>query len=158
MAEDVLSRVQLLSDRELVAQVKILAQNEREATTALVAHLAVLDERGLYFGEGWGSLFTYCTQGLHLAEYAAYNRIEAARAVRKFPGLLEMLAEGAVTLATVRLLAPYLTSANYADLVPRPGTEASGRSKTLWRTSVLSLLSPRPSASCRSHAIPPHRR
>jgi hypothetical protein len=33
-------------------------------------------------------MFTYCTQILHLAEHAAYNRIEAARAARRFPLIL----------------------------------------------------------------------
>jgi len=117
MREDVLSRAQHLSDHELVARVKLLAQHEREATVALIAHLAILDERGLYLGEGCPSLFTYCTQVLHLAEHAAYNRIEAARAVRRFPVILEMLANGSVTLATVRILAPNLTPANHRDLL-----------------------------------------
>ncbi|HLA25176.1 MAG TPA: hypothetical protein VJ206_07265 [bacterium] len=117
MREDVLSRAQCLSDHELVARVKLLAQHEREATVALIAHLAVLDERNLYLGEGCPSLFTYCTQILHLAEHAAYNRIEAARAARQFPIILEMLADGSVTLTTVRLLAPHLTSANHDDLL-----------------------------------------
>jgi hypothetical protein len=30
----------------------------------------------------------YCTQVLHLAERAAYNRIEAARAARRFPPIM----------------------------------------------------------------------
>ena len=52
---------------------------ERRATAALVASLAELDERRLYLGEGYSSLFTYCTQCLRLSEHAAYSRIEAAR-------------------------------------------------------------------------------
>lgn len=40
-----LSAATKLSDQELLKQVSILAQREREATAALVAHLAVLDER-----------------------------------------------------------------------------------------------------------------
>lgn len=117
MREDVLCCVQHLSDDDLVARVKLLAQREREATVLLIAHLAVLDERGLYLAEGCASLFTYCTQVLHLAEYAAYNRIEAARATRRCPVILEMLADGSVTLATVRILAPHLTPATHSDLL-----------------------------------------
>ena len=94
MREDVFSRAQCLSNQDLIAWVKLLALHEREATVALIAHLAILDERGLYLGEGCPSLFTYCTQVLHLAEHAAYNRIEAARAARQFPIILEMLADG----------------------------------------------------------------
>jgi hypothetical protein len=64
---------------------KSLAARERHATAALVASLAELDERRLYLGEGYGSLFSYCTRVLHLSEHAAYGRIEVARAVRRFP-------------------------------------------------------------------------
>jgi 5-methylcytosine-specific restriction endonuclease McrA len=67
----------------------------------------------LYLGEGFSSLFTYCTRCLRLSEHAAYNRIEAARATRKWPVLLEMLADGSITLTTVCLLASHLTSDNH---------------------------------------------
>src|SRR3990170_4069652 len=117
MREDVFSRAQCLSNQDLIAWVKLLALHEREATVALIAHLAILDERNLYLGEGCPSLFTYCKQVLHLAEHAAYNRIEAARAVRRFPVILEMLADGSVTLTRVRRLAPHLHSANHDDLL-----------------------------------------
>ena len=73
-----LDSVSRLSDHELLAQVRIAAAREREATARLIALLAQLDERRLYLGEGCSSLFTYCTQVLHLSEHAAYGRIEAA--------------------------------------------------------------------------------
>ena len=106
-----------LSDDDLLATVKRLATTEYRATAALVRSLIELDVRRLYLGEGYSSLFTYCTQVLHLAEGAAYNRIEAARAARRFPAILTALDEGSVTLTTVRLLAPHLTAANHRDLL-----------------------------------------
>jgi hypothetical protein len=78
-----------------------------------------LDSRRLYLGEGFSSLFTYCTHVLHLSEHAAYNRIEAARAARRFPVILELIAESAVTLTSVRLLAPHLTLQNHQDVLER---------------------------------------
>ncbi len=98
-----------LSDYALLAQVKHLAQREREVTVALIVHLAEIDERRLYLAEGYPSLFKYCTNVLHLSEHATYNRIEAARAARRFPVLLEHLAAGWLNLFAVRLLAPLLT-------------------------------------------------
>ena len=68
-------------------------------------------------GEGCASLFTYCTQVLHLSEHAAYGRIEAARAARRFPVILNLLAAGAVTLTAVSLLAPHLTTDNHRDVL-----------------------------------------
>jgi len=76
-----------------------------------------LDIRRLYLGEGYSSLFTYCTQALHLAEGAAYNRIEAARAARRFPAVLTALEDGSVTLTAIRLLAPHLTADNHQHLL-----------------------------------------
>lgn len=106
-----------LSNRELLAEVKSLAARERDATAALVASLAELDERRLYLGEGYSSLFTYCTQVLHLSEHAAYGRIEAARAARRFPLILDLLPDGAITLTTICLLASQLTAENYAEVL-----------------------------------------
>jgi len=73
-----------LTDDELIAEVRRLVTCECEATAPLIAVLAELDERRLYLAAGCSSLFTYCTQVLHLSEHAAYGRIEAARAARKW--------------------------------------------------------------------------
>jgi len=54
----------VLSDRDLLAEVKTLAGRERRATAQLIASLAELDARRLYLGEGCSSLFTYCTRVL----------------------------------------------------------------------------------------------
>src|SRR5688500_10984568 len=87
-----------LSDGELLGRVREAVTVERSATARLIALLAELDARRLYLGEGCSSLFTYCTQVLHLSEHAAYNRIETARAARRFPVILELVAEGALHL------------------------------------------------------------
>ncbi|HET7695248.1 MAG TPA: HNH endonuclease signature motif containing protein [Vicinamibacterales bacterium] len=76
-----------------------------------------LDARRLYLAQGCSSLFTYCTQVLHLSEHAAYGRIEAARAARRFPRILELLTEGSLTLTSVGLLAPHLTAENQIALL-----------------------------------------
>jgi hypothetical protein len=72
---------------------------------ALIRSLVEFDARGLYLREGCSSLFTYCTQVLHLSEGSAYNRIETARAARRYPKVLEALELGDLTLTAVRLLA-----------------------------------------------------
>jgi hypothetical protein len=106
-----------LSDDELLVEVRRLAEHERQATAHLIASLAELDARRLYLGQGCSSLFTYCTQVLHLSEHAAYGRIEAARAVRRFPMVLEVLANGSVNLTVVGLLAPHLTPENHREFL-----------------------------------------
>ena len=131
-----------LADADLVAEVIRSAACERDATARLVALLAEFDARRLYLGEGCSSLFTYCTQLLHLSEHAAYNRIQAARAARRFPVVLERLAEGSIHLSAVRLLEPHMTLENYLDVLD------AARHKTKRAVEELvARLHPRPDAS-----------
>lgn len=109
--------VNQLSDQDLLAQVRRAAPSERQATAHLIALLMELDLRKLYLSEGCSSLFTYCTQQLHLSEHSAYLRIEAARAARRFPLVLERLAEGSINLTNVSLLARHLTESNHRHLL-----------------------------------------
>jgi hypothetical protein len=113
----IISGCSQFSDKELLAEVKRLAEHERVATADLIATLAELDARRLYLGEGCSSLFSYCTQVLHLSEHASYGRIEAARAARRHPMILDMLAAGLVNLTTVCLLAPHLTDENHVEVL-----------------------------------------
>jgi hypothetical protein len=139
MQNDILTSLTRLSDGELLARVKSLVARERDATAQLVAHLAELDTRDVYLREGYGSLHVYCRDALGLSDGEAYNRIEVARAARRFPVILEMLAAGAVNLTAVRLLAPHLTPANHRDVL------ASARGKTKPEIEkIVVRLSPRP--------------
>jgi hypothetical protein len=109
-----------LSDTALVAELGRLAGRERAATVALIACLAEFDARRLYAGEGYSSTFRYCTEVLHLSEDAAFYRIGAARAARKFPVVLDMLLSGELSPTTARLLAPRLTPENHRELLAAP--------------------------------------
>jgi hypothetical protein len=133
------SAVTALSDDDLLAAVVCLAGRERGATTALVAHLAELDARRLYLGAGFSSLFAYCAGVLRLSEHEAYNRIEAARAVRRFPVILERLGDGSLNLTTIRLLSPHLQAENAATLL----AAASGKSRRKVE-ELLACYFPRP--------------
>ena len=138
-----------LTNEELLVAVKSLAARERSATAALVASLAELDERRLYLGEGYSSLFTYCTQALHLSEHAAYGRIEAARAIRRCPPILELLADGALTLTTICLLAPHLTAENQAEVL------ASARHKSKRDVEhLVAALRPQPAVPSSVRKLP----
>jgi len=139
MPNDLLASLRHLSDAELVARVRNLAARERDAMAQLVAHLAELDTRDLHLRAGYGPLFVYCRDALGLSEHEAYNRIEAARAARRFPVILEMLAEGSVNLTTVRLLAPHLTSDNHLGVLE----SARGKRKSEVE-EIVAQLAPRP--------------
>jgi len=109
--------LEALTDDQLLDEVKRLARRERVAIADLLRCLIEVDTRRLYLREGCASLFTYCTQVLHLAEGAPYNRIETARAARRFPILLERIADGSLTLTSARLLAPHLTAETHDALL-----------------------------------------
>ena len=114
-----------LSDAQLVEELARCVGREREASAVLVAHLAEMEARGLHFGLGFPSLYSYCCEVLHLSEGATYKRIEVARAARRYPVLLDRLSDGSLNLSTARLLAPHLTDQNHLELV----AAASGLSK-----------------------------
>jgi 5-methylcytosine-specific restriction endonuclease McrA len=141
-----------LSDDELITEVKRLAVCEHHATARLIGALAELDARRLYLGQGCSSMFTYCTQVLHLAEHAAYNRIEAARAARQFPVILARLGDGSVHLSAIRLLAPHLTQENHADVL----REASHKSKREVE-QIVARLQPQPDVVASVRKLPPPR-
>ncbi len=106
-----------LSDADLLAEVKRLAAAERCATAALIRSLAAVEERQLHLAAGYPSMHVYCTRSLHLSEHAAYGRIAAARAARDFPLVLDLLEAGAITLTTVTLLRPHLTTENHVQVL-----------------------------------------
>ena len=135
----VLASLRRLSDADLVARVKSLVARERRATALLVAHLGELDTRDIHLRAGYSSLFAYCRDALGLSEHEAYNRIEVARAARRFPVILEWLAAGSVNLTAVRLLAPHLTPENH-----RSALESARGKKKGEVEEIVARLSPRP--------------
>jgi hypothetical protein len=64
-------------------------------------------------------MFVYCTKVLHLSESQAFLRIAVARASRKHPMLLAMMADGRLHLTAIGLLAPHLTRENRDRLLAR---------------------------------------
>jgi 5-methylcytosine-specific restriction endonuclease McrA len=141
-----------LSDDKLIAEVDRLVRCHRDVTAELVAHLAELESRRLHLAAGFPSLFAYCTRFLRLSEYGAFNRIETARAARRFPRVLTMLADGSLTLTTAQLVGRHLTDDNQEALL----SGAAGKSK-LEVQELLARHQPRPDmpASVRKLPVPP---
>src|SRR5688572_24983085 len=138
-----------LSDDALDAKLKFLAQGSRQMTVELIAHLAVFATRKLHRAQGPGRLFRYCTQILRFSEAAAYNRIKAAKAVRKFPLILDLLNDGSVNLTTIRLLAPHLTAENHRALLE----EAKGMTRRQV-DKVVARLAPKPDVPASIRKLP----
>ena len=131
--------IDALSDRELLERIGKAANDERRLTAELLALLGEVDSRRLYLGLGCSSLFTFCTHVLRFSEHAAYHRIEAARAARRFPTILGLVADGSVTLTTVALLRPHLTADDHKELL------AAARHKSKREVEhQVACLAPRP--------------
>jgi hypothetical protein len=138
-----------LTDPALLAAARNLASRERGATAALIAHLAEIETRRLHLATGYSSMFAYCRDVLLLSEDAACNRIQAARAARSFPLLLDLLETGAVSLTAARLLAPHLTDANHADVL----ASAHGLSKPQVE-ELVARLAPKPDVPVSIRKLP----
>lgn len=138
-----------MSDRELLGRIARVAGDERHLTADLLELIGECDARRLYLGEGCSSLFTYCTQVLHFSEHAAYHRIEGARAARQCPIILELIAEGAVTLTTVALLRPHLTLDNHKGLLAAAGHRTKREVE-----HQIACLAPRPDAKTLIRRLP----
>jgi hypothetical protein len=151
MPNDILAAAARLSDAALVQALKDLVGADRDVTAQLVAHVAEMDTRDVHLRAGYGSLFVYCRDALGLSEAEAYSRIEAARAARRFPVVLDMLAEGALNLTTLRLLAPHLTLENHRRVLD----SARGKRKDEVE-EIVAGLAPKPeiSPSIRKMPVP----
>jgi hypothetical protein len=141
-----------LPDKALLARVNDLAMAARAVAVEMITHLGELERRGLHRGQGCGSLYGYCIQVLKMSEAEAVNRIRAARAARRFPVILERLAEGRLNLTSVKLLAPHLTPENHRALLD----EASGMTRREV-DKIVARLSPRPSVPSSIRALAPGR-
>jgi hypothetical protein len=142
----------VLSDAQLVAEVKRLVRCERGDIARLVVHLADMDDRRIHLAAGFPSLYVYCVEELGLTEYEAYSRIEVARAGKAFPRIFRMLGEGTLSLTTVQLLARRLTAENEVELL----SAATGRSKRKVQ-ELLARHFPQPDVPATIRKLPPPR-
>src|SRR6185503_3920363 len=100
-------------------------------TTALiVAHIAEFIARRLYLEDGYASMYDYCVGELKMSEDVACRRIRAARAARRFPQILDALADGRIHLTGISLLAPRLTEENAAELLAASVHKTKSRSRS----------------------------
>ena len=84
-----------------------------------------------------------------MSEDAICNRLEVARAARKFPIILDRFADGSVTLTAVRLLAPHLTAANHEALLREATHKRTEQVKEL-----VARISPRPDVASSIRKLP----
>src|SRR5881394_696442 len=119
------SALESLSSADLLSATRELVQRSRGLEADLLLHLGEVDERKLYLGRAFPSMFAYCVEELGFSEDAAYNRIMVARAGRRLPAVVNAIRSGRVHLAGLRVLAPHLTAENHLELLET----AAGKAK-----------------------------
>ena len=138
-----------LSNEELAAETERAAGVERQSMAELLRLLIEVERRGLHLTLGYSSMFVYCVRALHLSEQAAYSRITAARAARRFPQLLALLSDGVLSLSSLGLLAPHLS-----DETLEPLLEASRFKSTREVERLIAALHPQPDIPASVRALP----
>ena len=138
-----------ISDDELLGRLSGLVKESRRVESELVAHIAEVDERRLYAREACSSMFTYCTDVLHMSEAEAYLRIRVARASRKHPGLLRMLEDGRIHLTGAAKLSPYLTEANRETVLSRAEHKSKAKIEEL-----VAEVAPKPDVAPKIRKLP----
>jgi hypothetical protein len=133
----------------LLQRLSELTGSINRGTAELLRILSEIDEKKLYLEQACSSLFSYLVERLNYAEGAAAKRIGAARAARRFPLVLDMVAKGDLHLAGVYTLAPHLTEENYRAVLER----ARGQSKRQIERLVVEL-SPKPEQPSLIRACP----
>lgn len=138
-----------IPDAELLRRLRDILRDSRRTESDLVAHVGEVDRRRLYAREASPSMFVYCTRVLHLSGAEAYLRITAARAARKHPMLLAMLADGRLHLSGIAKLAPCLTRENRDAILSR----ATHRSKREIE-ELVAEIAPRADVPARLRKLP----
>ena len=128
-----------LTDDEVLSNLHALLRESRRVEAPLIAHLGEVQARHLYARFANSSMFSYCTQVLHLSEGEAQLRITVANAAREHPVLLEMLADGRLHLSGIAKLAPVLTPENRDRLLARAVHESKRQIE-----EIVAELAPRP--------------
>jgi hypothetical protein len=143
------NRLNEVSDDALLDRMALLVRRQNSLTAALLAHIGEVDRRRLYLREACSSMHRYCVERLGLSDGAAYKRIHAARAARRFPVLLAMVERGELHLKGITLLAPHLTDANCREVLARARHQPVRAIEKL-----VAELAPRPAVSPRLRALP----
>ncbi len=106
-----------LSTEALTSSAEKLVRAEKRNVTLLIAHIAEMSRRKTYLECGYKNLFDYCVKRLRLSEGSVALRIQVANVSRRFPQLLQSLAENRISLTVAGHLAPHLREDNVEKLL-----------------------------------------
>ncbi len=131
--ESELVRCEKYSDDELWDAIPRLARGEREELAKFLIHLGEVEKRDLHLERAYSGLFKYLLT-FGFSEWESRARAVAARAARRYPSILKMIAEGRMHLYAVVLVWPYLTPENHEALLGKACRRTTRELQTLIAT------------------------
>jgi hypothetical protein len=110
-----MSRLNGLSNDQLLTDLKVLAKSDCILDAELIAHLSEVEARRLHLEQGCSSMFDYCVNVLRFSEGVAYKRIGVSRATRRFPDVGLAISPGEIHLSAASLFAPHLSAETVSE-------------------------------------------
>ncbi len=101
-------RLSLLDNQKLHEQTITATTQEKNATLALLEHLAEIDRRRLYAIMGYSSLWKYVHHELSYSESQTSERVSAMRLMVQLPEVRDEFENNTVTLTTAAKLATHV--------------------------------------------------
>lgn len=104
-----------LTDKQLLADTKLLAMEDRKITAKLLHHIKEVEVRKLFVEVGHTSLFNYVVQELGFSEGSASRRISSARLLKDLPEIEKKIEDGSLTLSNLSKAADKFKQENIQD-------------------------------------------
>ena len=110
-------RVDVLAPSKLRRGMFTYLKRDRQSVALFLVYLGEFDAQQLYLPEAYPSMYAYCRGAMGLAPDAATRRIHAARYARRFPVLIDTIADGRIELSAIGLIGPHMNEGNAEALV-----------------------------------------
>ncbi|MBL6990774.1 MAG: HNH endonuclease [Bacteriovoracaceae bacterium] len=89
-----------LSDKQLVAGIKIKVKEEKLIVAEVLNYLEEIDKRKVFVDYGTPSLFKFCTRILKYSDAEAAIRVKTIRAIKVAPIIKQKIQDGSLNLTT----------------------------------------------------------
>lgn len=102
------TKLESLSDEELLASAQRVYRRSREMTVHLVRHLIVIEARRLHLKAAYPSLYEFCVREWGMSNSSASRHSTAAKLAAKYPQILERLSANRLHMSTLVRLKHFL--------------------------------------------------
>jgi 5-methylcytosine-specific restriction endonuclease McrA len=105
------------TDGELLREFSGIVFHDRRSTAEMVSYIGEIQRRKLFRAKGYSSMYLYCVQAWRMSEHMAWKRIRVATVARRFPVVLDMIADGRLHVSAVVQLSPHRESQAFPELL-----------------------------------------